>query len=196
MKIRHRYLNPIILFLIVYLFGLLIFGLCTEAVEWIYNYLNHLAPSTFPLYNPIEDPEAYEKLYKNITVIGMFLALFAINLISLRLDNKKYERIISLTEGQYLIKDGTRLYLEEFLTSDIISAVLLPVLIATGTYFIPDKALRYFGLIIPSWLGYNMRLLYGLIPSIFLVALFSFVGRMIAVPLTVKSWRAAWLSDL
>ena len=196
MKLRHRYLSPIITFLIVYLFGLLIFGFSTEAVEWIYNYLNHLLPNVFPLYNPIYDPQAYAKLNKAITVVGMFVALFLINLIALRLENKKYERIISLTEGQYLIKDGVKLYLKEFFVSDIITAVILPVVIVTATYFIPDKALGYFGLILPSWLGYNMRLLYGLIPSIFIVAGFSFVGRMLAIPLTVKSWRAAWLSDI
>lgn len=196
MKLRHRYLSPMIIFLAVYLFGLLIFGFSTEAVEWIYNYLNHLLPDVFPLYNPIYDPEAYDELNKNITVIGMFLALFLINFIALRLDNKKYERIISLTDGQYLIKDGIRLYFKEFFISDIIVALILPVLITTGTYFIPDKALGYFALILPSWLGYNMRLLYGLIPSIFIVAVFSFVGRMLAIPLTVKSWRAAWLSDI
>ena len=196
MKLRHRYFSPVIIYLVVYIFGLFIFGLCCEIAEWIYTYLNHLMPSTFPLYNPIYDPEAYDELNKNITVIGMFLALFLINFIALRLDNKKYERIISLTDGQYLVKDGIRLYFKEFFISDIIASVILPVLIATGTYFIPDKALGYFALILPSWLGYNMRLLYGLIPSIFIVAGFSFVGRMLAIPLTVKSWRAAWLSDI
>lgn len=196
MKLRHRYLSPIIAFLVVYLFGLLIFGFSTEAVEWIYNYLNHLFPNVFPLYNPIYDPEAHAKLNKAITVVGMFVALFLINLIALRLENKKYERIITLTDGEYLIKDGIKLYLKEFFASDIITAVILPILIVIATYFIPDNALGYFGLILPSWLGYNMRLLYGIIPSIFIVALFSFVGRILAIPLTVSAWRAAWLSDI
>lgn len=196
MKLRHKYLSPIIIYLVVYLFGLFIFGFSTEAVEWIYNYFNHLLPDIFPLHNPIYDPEAHDKLNKNLTVAGLFVAFFLIHFIALKLENKKYERIISLTDGQYLIKDGVRLYFKEFLLSDVITALILPVLIVAATYFIPDDALGYFGLILLGWLGYNMRLLYGLIPSIIMVAVFSFTGRMLAIPLTVKSWRAAWLSDI
>ena len=196
MKLRHRYLSPVIIYLIVYIFGLFIFGLCCEIAEWIYTYLNHLMPSTFPLYNPIYDPEAYAKLNKALTVIGLFITFFFINFIALKLENKKYERIISLTDGQYLIVDGVKLYFKEFFISDIMTALVLPVLITLATYFIPDSALGYFGLILIGWLGYNMSLLYGLIPSLIIVALFSFSGRILAIPLTVKSWRAAWLSDI
>ena len=196
MKFRHRYISPVIIYLIVYIFGLLIFGFSREFAEWIYNYLNHLMPNAFPLYNPIYDPEAYEKLNKTLTVIGLFITFFFINFIALKLENKKYERMISLTDGQYLIKDGVKLYFKEFFISDIITALVLPVLITLATYFIPDSALGYFGLIVFGWLGYNMRLLYGLIPAVFIVALFSFAGRILAIPITVKSWRAAWLSDI
>lgn len=196
MKLRHRYLSPVIIYLIVYIFGLFIFGLCCEIAEWIYTYLNHLMPSTFPLYNPIYVPEAYAKLNKALTVIGLFITFFFINFIALKLENKKYERMISLTDGQYLIKDGVKLYFKEFFISDIMTALVLPVLITLATYFIPDSALGYFGLILIGWLGYNMSLLYGLIPSLIIVALFSFTGRILAIPLTVKSWRAAWLSDI
>jgi hypothetical protein len=196
MKFRHRYLSPVISYLIVYVFGLLIFGFSTEAVEWIYNYLNHLLPGVFPLYNPIYDPEAHARLNKSLTVVGLLVAFFLINFIALKLENKKYERIISLTDGQYLIKDGIKLYFKEFFISDVITAIVLPILIVVATYFIPDSALGYFGLMLFGWLGYNMRMLYGLIPAIIIVATFSFAGRMLAIPLTVKSWRAAWLSDI
>ena len=196
MKLRHKYLNPIIVFLIVYLFGLLLFGVSREAVKWVYTYLNHLLPSAFPLYNPIYDPEAYAKLNKTFSVVGIFVALFLINFIALKLENKKYERIISLTDGQYVMWDGIKLYFKEFWISDVITALILPAVIVIATYFIPDKMLGYFALILPGWLGYHMRQMYELIPAIILVAFFSFLGRILAIPLTVKSWRAAWLSDI
>ena len=92
--------------------------------------------------------------------------------------------------------DGIKLYFKEFWISDVITALILPAVIVIATYFIPDKMLGYFALILPGWLGYHMRQMYELIPAIILVAFFSFLGRILAIPLTVKSWRAAWLSDI
>ena len=196
MKLRHKFLNPIAVYFIVYVFGLWLLGFSLEAVEWVYAYLNHLMPETFPLYNPIYDPEAHARLNRILTVIGMFAVLFLINFISLKVDNKKYERIIILTDGQYLIHEGVRLYFKEFWISDIISALILPALLVIPPYFIPENVLGKFGLIVFTWLGYHMSKLYSLIPAIFIVAIFSFVGRLLAIRGAVKSWRAAWLSDI
>ena len=196
MKLRHRYLNPVIVFLAVYIFGLWMLGFCLNAVRWVHTYLNHLMPRVFPIYNPIYDPDSYAKLEKIFNVISIFLAIFLINFIALKLDNKKYERVVSLTDGQYTLRDGLELYFREFWLSDIITALILPVSIVAATYFIPDNVLGYFGLSAIAWLGYNMRLMYGFVPTVVIVALFSSVSRLLSIPLCVRSWRAAWLSDI
>ena len=196
MKFTHKYLNPIAVYLCVYIFGLWLFGFGCEAVEWIYTYLNHLMPDIFPLYNPIYDPEAHARLNKTWTVVGIFVTLFLINFIALRLENKKYERIIVLTDGQYLLKDGMKLYFKEFAVSDVVTAVILPVCLTIPPYFISEDTLGKFGLIIFTWLGYNMSLLYEIVPAVITVAIFSIVGRALSVPLAVRSYRAAWLSDI
>ena len=196
MKIRYKYFNPIIVFLIVYMFGLLIFSFSLGAVRWTHTYLNHILPDLFPKYNVIHDPDAYEKMERIFSVTGVFVALVLINLIALKLENKKYERMISLTDGQYLLKDGTKLYFGEFWITDLITSTLIPALLVIHPYFISDKFMGYFGLIIPSWMGYELKEIMPLPLAMICVALFSYVGRVLSALLCVKSWRAAWLSDI
>jgi len=196
MKFRYKYLSPIAMFIFVFIFGLFISGLCGNAVDGIYTYLNHLSPETFPIYNQIYDIQTYSKLERIKDIISIFISLSLINLIALRLDNKKYERIISLTDGEYLIKDGIRIYFKEFFLSDAIVSLLIPAVLVIPAYFLTEDALSYFGLIFWNWLGYNMKFLFHLFPAMLISAAFSFVGRMLAIPLCVKAWRAAWMTDI
>ena len=196
MKLRHRYLTPIALFLCVFIFGLFIFGICSNVVDGIYTYLNHLFPETFPIYNQIYDIQTYNKLERVKSVISVCLSLVLINLLALRIDNKKYERLITLTDGEYLIKDGIRLYFREFFLSDAITSMLIPAVLVIPAYFLSENALSYFGLIFWNWLGYNMKFLFHLFPAMLISAAFSFIGRMLAIPLCVKAWRAAWMTDI
>jgi hypothetical protein len=195
-KIRHRYISPIITFLIVYIFGLWIQGVSTVIVNGAYTYLNHLLPGVFPVYNVIYEQQAYEQLQKRLTVVCIFLTLFFINLIAMKIDNKKYERMIVLTDGQYLIKDGVKLYLSEFFKSDLIVSALVPALLVIPSYYLSQKAMEYFGLIIPTWLGYTLKQSFGIVKAVTMASLFSFIGRMLSIPTSVKSWRASWLSDI
>ena len=148
MKRKHKYLNPIGAFMVVYLFGYFLFNLSKTIVSSIYSYLNYLFPGTFKVYNVIHHPDQYAKLEKTLSLVSIFVVLFLINYIALRLENKKYERIISLTEGQYLLKDGITLYFKEFFISDIITSAIIPCVLVIPAFFISDKLMEYFGLII------------------------------------------------
>lgn len=196
MKLRHRYLNPIIVFLIVYMFGLLLYHVSNTVVSGIYTYLNYLLPESFPAYSLLAEKEANAELQKKLSVWGLLLTLFLINFIALKLENKKYERIVIQTDGLYLIKDGIKLYFKEFFKSDLITSALVPALLVIPPYFIPEKAMGYFGLIIPTWLGYYLKPHYNIAVAMIMVAAFSYAGRLISIPFAVKSWRAAWLSDI
>jgi hypothetical protein len=153
-------------------------------------------PTLFPLYGKLAEKAEYIELQKSLSLWGICLALMLINLIALKLENKKYERIVVQTDGMYLLRDGIKLYFKEFYKSDLITAALVPALLVIPPYFIPEKAMGYFGLIIPTWLGYILKSEYKLIPAMLMVAFFSYLGRLISIPLCVKSWRAAWLSDI
>ena len=196
MKPRHKYVNPLIIFLCVFIFGLFIFGASAIAVKWGHAYLSHLFPNVFPTYNQIHDPASYQRLERIKDVIAIFLSLLIINFISLRIDNRKYERIALITEGQYLIKDGIKLYFKEFFRSDLIISTVIPAVLVIPAYLLSEDALGYFGLIFWNWLGYRFCTLMGLLPAMLLAASFSFVGRMILIPHCVKAWRSAWLTDI
>ena len=196
MKQRHKYLNPAILFFCVFIFGLFILGFSQIVVKWGHAYLSHLFPTVFPTYNQIHDPVAYQRLERIKSVVSIFLSLIIINFIALRLDNKKYERIALLTEGQYLIRDGVKLYFKEFFQSDLIVSTVIPAVLVIPAYVLSENALGYFGLIFWNWLGYSFSTLMGMIPAMLLAAAFSFIGRMMAIPHCVKAWRSAWLTDI
>ena len=196
MKKRHKYLNPVVLYLCVYLFGLWIYAAGRGAVNWTYTYLNHLMPGIFPVYQRIYEPEAYARLEQIKSLVGIFVALLLINLIALKLDNKKYERISLLTGGEYLIKDGLKVYFKEFFVIDVIVSTVLPALLVIPAYFLSEDALGYFGLIFWNWLGYNIKSLFDLFPAMLIAATFSFCARMLIIPHCIKAWRAAWLTDI
>lgn len=195
-KIKQKYLIPAAIFLVIYLIGLLVFNLSKSVISAIYAYLNYLAPDTFPVYNQIYDPELHANSEKIFSVVTIFVALFIINLIALRIDNKKYERIVGLSDGQYLIKDGIKLYLKEFFVSDAIISTVIPAIMVIPAYFISDKLMEFFGLIIPCWLGYHLELHFSLPLGMLIAASFSFIGRMLSIPHCVSVYRAAWLSDI
>ena len=72
MKRKHMHFNPVLLFICVYIFGLLIYGFSGIGVNYVYAYLNFLFPETFPLYNQVHDPAAYAALEKTKDIIGIF----------------------------------------------------------------------------------------------------------------------------
>ena len=195
-KFKHKYITPIILFICVFIFGLFILGVSGSVVDWTYAYLNYISPKAFPIYNQIYDIDTYNKLERIKDICAVFLSLIAINVIALRIDNKKYERLISLTDGEYLIKDGISLYLKEFFISDLIVSTLIPAALVIPAYFLTEDVLSYFGLIFWNWLGYNMKFIVRLFPAILISAVFSFIGRILAIPICVNAWRNAWMTDI
>ena len=196
MRLKDKYLYPVAVFFCVYIFGLLIYQFSVSAVNAVYTYLNYLFPDTFSLYTKLAEKEALAELQRALSVWGLFLAMFLINLIALRLDNKKYERLVILTDGQFLITDGIRLYFKEFFTGDLISSLIIPALLVIPAYFIPENIMEKFGLFIFLWLGETMKYNFNIVMGMLTAAAFSFVGRILAVPICLKSWRAAWLSDI
>lgn len=193
MKIKHKYAEPVLIFLLVYIFNYLLFQCAEMLFIYCYNYLAETVPKAVPTVNPIHTPDEYGVYLKCAATVSAFVGLFFINYISLRLDNRKFEYIIAKTDGQYKIKNGISLYFSEFLKSDIIASASLVAPLIIGAYFIPEKLMDR-GLIFIFRLGDSLIQFYGIFGAVFLGTLFSIITRIISVPLTLRTWRALWLS--
>ena len=193
MSIKHKYVEPVLIFLAVYIFHN-VFRACSELIFiYAYNYLAEVIPNVVKTANPMTAPDQYAVYLKAVATFGAVGCLGILNYLSLRLDNKKFELIISKTDGKYRLKDGIRIYLKEFLKSDIISSTVPVAIFTAAAYFIPKKLLDY-GLIYVFGLGASLADHYGLVGGVVLATVCSCVIRLLCVPFAVRTWRALWLS--
>ena len=193
MSIKHKYFDPLLLFLGVYALHYVI-NKCTELIFiYGYTYFADLLPNLVKTVNPIDDPDKYTLYLKAVATFGVIACIGIINYVSIRLDNKRFEFIISETDGKYEIKDALKIYFNEFFESDIIAASLPIAIFVTSAYFIPDKLLDK-GLILIFNLGATLAEYYGLINALILSIAASIITRLICAPFALRIWRALWLS--
>ena len=193
MSIKHKYVEPVFIFLAVYLFSYLFCQVGEMLFIYIYNYLAEVIPIVVKTVNPMHMPDEYALYLKWIATSGAFVCLMIINYVSLRLDNQKFELIINKTDGQYRMTDGIKLYFGEFFKSDVIASTVAIGVLVLASGFIPEKFLDY-GLIILFKLGASLVEFYGIVGSVVIAIFFSFVTRMLSIPLALRVWRALWLS--
>lgn len=193
MSFKRKYVEPVLIFLAVYAFNVLFFKAGELLSIYTYSYFSSVLPSGVISSNPVSDPDAYEAYTRGVALFGTFVGLWLINYISLRLDNAKFEHVISLTDGQYELKDGIKLYFKEFFLSDVISAVAIVILITVGATFIPEKLMDY-GFVFIFKIGDTLNALYHPVISVAIAATFSLVTRILSIPLAIRTWRALWLS--
>ena len=202
MRFKHKYVDPAVIYFLIYIFGIILLVAGTVIARYAHTYMNFLLPDIFPTFSPVSEKELYRKYLIAIDIIGVFIALFLINVLAMLFDNKKFELIISRTDGQYTIKGGLEIYVNEFLISDIISTVALPTVLAISAYLIPEIPLTKIPIvnllirIAESffWLGNTMEGFAKIFVCIPIIIVFSCVARMITVPIMLRRWRAAWLS--
>lgn len=193
MSIKHKYVEPVLIFLAVYLFHYVICQCGELLFIYSYTYLSEVVPSIVKTVNPISTPNEYEIYLKCIATSGAFVGLFITNYVCLRLDNAKFEHVITKTDGQYTMKDGLRLYFSEFFISDVIASSIIIGPFVCGACFIPEKLLDK-GLIFVFRIGVSLIEFYGIVGSVLIAILFSLITRLISVPLVLRAWRALWLS--
>ena len=193
MSIKQKYVTPVLIFLAVYLFNYLLCQCGELLFIYSYNYLAEVMPSVVDTVNPIHTPDEYELYLKGVATFGALVGLFLINYVSLRMDNEKFEYLITKTDGQYRLKDGLKLYFAEFFKSDAIASTIAVGVLVAGASFIPEKLLDR-GLIFIFRLGVSLVEFYGPVGAVAVAVLFSFVTRILSVPLCVRTWRALWLS--
>ena len=193
MSIKHKYGEPVLIFLAVYLFHYVICQCGEMLFIYSYTYISEIIPSLVKTVNPINTPDEYEIYLKGIATAGAFVGLFIMNYVALRLDNGKFERVITKTDGQYTMRDGLKLYFDEFFISDVIASSIIIGPFVCGAYFIPEKLLDK-GLIFLFRIGVSLIEFYGIVGSVAIAILFSLLTRLISVCLVLRTWRALWLS--
>ena len=193
MSIKHKYVEPVLLFLSVYIFHFYFCQIGELLFIYAFQYLAELFPSIVKVVSPFESPEKYQLYLRMASTSGAIVCMAIMNYICLRIDNRKFEFIISKTDGKYELRDGIRLYFKEFLGSDMLVTSVPVAILVFSAYFIPKKFIDM-GLSLVFGLGASLVDFYYPIEAIILVVLCSVITRTIAIPFVVRTWRALWLS--
>ena len=202
MTFKQRYVNPIIIYFLIYLFGLLLFSIGVTVSRYAYAYMNYLIPDVFPMFSPISEKEAYAKYLTLLDTTGIFIGMLLINNLSLRFDNAKFEYMIDKTDGKCTVSEGLRIYFKGLYSSEIISAVIFPLALIIPVYFIPDIQLTEIPIVnmlinsldLLLWLGNAFIEHYNLTEAIFIGIMLSALSRALVIPSAINRWRGAWLS--
>ncbi len=108
MKFRKKYLFPPFLTLFWFALGGALVLLVDIGVSLTYDYLCEIMPAIFYRPGPITDPEGYERVYRGLTLTVIALTVLPATYFSMRLDNNRFEYIVTLTEGLYPIRERDR----------------------------------------------------------------------------------------
>ena len=193
MKLRYKYFGTAVLYLLLYLLAAVPFLLAGYLVNGVFALLCEELPEVFRSASFTKDPEGYRLQVQVIAALTASIALFVLNVISGKLDNKRQEYVISMTDGRYTLPEGLRLYLKSFLLSDVIAAVIPPMLIAVPAALVPEWLLDY-GLRFPMWMNVELNAAFDPITGAAVLILLSVLMRLFSVPTVLSGWRAEWLA--
>lgn len=192
MKFGYKYLLPSVIYLLIMLLGGFIQPLISYIVIPFYSFLHLSFPHTFPKPSSVLDPAGYENLQMLLWCVSAFIAILIITYISMRLDNKRFELIITRTDGLYRVHKMSLSVLKEFFVADLIPSVIVPIVYILPIYLIPEEYLWYLPNILwvggglSAWVMLPEALLFGILASVFC--------RFILIPRVLDVWRANWLT--
>lgn len=192
MKFRKKYLFPPFLTLFWFALGGAIVLLVDIGVSLGYDYLCEILPGIFYRPGIVTDPEGHERVYRALTLTVLMLTVLPVTYFSMRLDNNRFEYLVTLTEGLYPIRERAVWHLKTFWLSDIIAASAAPVLLTLPVFFIPEDYSRFFLPIF--WCGGRLSEFFGPVASVTVILLMSLSARIILLPSVLKAWRAGWLT--
>ena len=193
MKFHQKYILPIFHLLIFLLLGFLLFDAAYYVLGAIHGYLASVFPDIFRVYSQISEAEEYEEQRKRMTVLIIGVILILVHYLALRVDNKRFEYVIDLTDGLYTMPEGLSLYLKRFTISDVIASALDPLLVTVPIYFIPEDFFERW-LRLPFWCYDNLIGYFDIVEVSVYLVLLSLIARALVIYPTVKVWRAMWLT--
>lgn len=192
MKSTRKILSPLVIYTLAYLIGGVLFDIVNETVSACHGYLHAILPKAIPLYNAITAPQEHAVQAQIVSAIALFVTFLILNFASLRLDNAKNELIIKRTEGFYTLREGCDLYYKNFLVSDAVVTLLIPLVFNIPAPFIPEAWQKY-GTGIPLWSSYAIKDIMSYTAAIPLCMILSFIARQMCVVGAVRHYRASWL---
>ena len=175
--------------------GFAISILAVLLVDGIYELLYASVPEVFPLYNAVLEEEDYERARLRLDIIALALTLFCTVYLSLRYDNAREERMISRTDGLFLIRKEYAWYLRAYIAEDAISSIIIGAVITVPFIFIPKKFLEMSN-IFSSLLNLFYKVISGagiIYYSLIAVSLL-FISHLLGALFSMQHWRAKWLS--
>ena len=192
---KKKYLYPTLNFILLYLLGSAIYYIASLVItKMLYPTANSILPSLFPIPNYVLESEKYELYEKVMAILTLTATFYLINLISVKCDNARFERIVLKTEGMYRMKDGLKEYYSANILFDAILSLVLPIAYTLPIYiYVPrefiDRIFRLFFL--PAFTAYD---LFGIVGGAVALVIITFVTRTLAGISAVKGYRARWLS--
>ncbi len=189
-----KYFWPCLKYSLIYLFLPLVFSICSRYFLSFYKSLAESFPAFFKFYSQVLEKELYEEMVLKIEVICCLLIVAVMSYIPSIFENRRYEEIISRTDGCYKIKDELLPYIKENLAGDIIASSLIQALfIPIATITLPEKLSR----IISPYLTPHTVLIsaLGAVGAYFTILSVSLLARLIAAPHALLRYRALWLTS-
>ena len=193
MKLRYKYFGSGAILLALMLLGSVAYILSSYVTRGVFMLLCEELPEIFSSKSEIADPDGYRVQSGVMLIFDLFLSLLLVNYLSLRLDNKRYERIISLTDGRYTMREGLSLYFSEFALSDALLPLVLVPLVSLSLLPIPRGTLLFDIVELPLRLGYLSLDRFGIVKGLFVLYILTVLTRLVAATLALNRWRAAWL---
>ena len=197
-----KYFYSIVRYFLIYLLGFIAFFIFDYLFTSLNEFLSGVFPEFFKIYNPITSRIDLIRQKETIALLSGISSVFVITLIAVKGDNLRYEFIISQTEGLYTIRDGFSIYRKNFLLSDIIPAVFVP-LSTVGLTLISvsendPKFLRILADYLDSILAvpYSFTDKLGFLPGVTALLLISLAARLPVAYLSLANWRGNWLSSI
>jgi hypothetical protein len=196
-----KHLRSAARYFIFFALGFLVFYVLNALCTTVYYHIAKMI-DPLPYYNAVTEREAYEGQMRAIALAAGILTVPILTLICVVYDNERYEYIISKTDGFYRIKDGARIYRQEYAIADTIASFTAPLPIALLSLIPfpaePGRRIAQAEKLLDSFLSLvnafsdSLGLAFGII----LILLISLAARIPAAYLGLRRWRGLWLSDI
>ena len=197
-----RYLHTATRFFVFFVISAIIFFPARAAVDSLYNALCEWFPGLFPEYNFITDREAAARHEVWADFIASVISIVITTVISEIYDNRRFEYVISKTDGFYTIKEGFKIYTGTYLAPDAIASLIIPLPLFLVTLTGDFKAKNAFLAIILAVRNAietpvtSFTHALGAPLGILTIILFLFITKVISAVIGLGKWHATWLSDI
>lgn len=164
-------------------------------VSELYRFLNDLVPNLFPTYEIGTTDKFFDSLYTSLWFISLVIAVFITVYLSLRYDNKKFEFIITKTDGLYKIRNFLPTYVDVFAKADFCASVINGIIYSIPFIFIPMPFIKNESFLAKLAEPYKlMSECFGYVFAPIVMMIIIAACYLFAVPLALKYYRAKWFS--